>query len=64
VKWNFQKFLVNRKGKVVARFEPKFDPLEKKCTDAIEKALKEPAGKAKTGNSGAEKKGKKDKKGK
>lgn len=25
IKWNFTKFLVNRKGKVVARFEPTHD---------------------------------------
>ena len=26
IKWNFNKFLVNRKGEVIARFEPKKDP--------------------------------------
>ena len=26
IKWNFTKFLVDRKGNVVARFEPTVDP--------------------------------------
>ena len=42
IKWNFNKFLVNRKGEVIARFEPKKDAhwLEP-VVDAIEKALAE-----------------------
>ena len=44
VKWNFQKFLISRRGKVIGRFEPGLDPLDKKCTSAIEKALKAPKG--------------------
>jgi glutathione peroxidase len=42
IKWNFNKFLVNRKGEVIARFEPKkddhwFEPV----VPVIEKALAE-----------------------
>ncbi len=41
--WNFAKFLINRKGEVVDRFEPKTKPDDASVTAAIEKALKEPA---------------------
>lgn len=41
IKWNFQKFLVDRKGKVVARFEPADEPQGPKVSAAIEKALAE-----------------------
>jgi glutathione peroxidase len=37
--WNFAKFLVDRQGKIVARFEPKRDPLDEQVVSAIEKAL-------------------------
>lgn len=41
MKWNFQKFLVDRQGKVVGRFEPREDPLGDKVVKAVEKALAE-----------------------
>lgn len=41
IKWNFQKFLVNRRGEVVARFEPADDPMSPKVTEAVEKLLAE-----------------------
>jgi len=41
--WNFAKFLINRKGEVVDRFEPKTKPDEDSVVAAIEKALKEAA---------------------
>jgi glutathione peroxidase len=41
IKWNFQKFLVNRRGEVVARFEPADDPTSPKVTEAVEKLLAE-----------------------
>ena len=37
IKWNFTKFLVDREGNVVARFEPTVDM--KEVRDAVEKAL-------------------------
>jgi len=37
--WNFTKFLVGRDGKVVARFDSRTDPADRKVTEAIEKAL-------------------------
>lgn len=37
VKWNFTKFLVNRKGEVIGRFEPTVEPSAMK--EAIEAAL-------------------------
>ena len=37
--WNFAKFLVDRAGEVIARFEPKVDPLDQQVTSAIEAAL-------------------------
>jgi glutathione peroxidase len=39
IKWNFTKFLVDREGNVVARFEPETTPDSKDVTAAIEKAL-------------------------
>ncbi len=40
IKWNFTKFLVNREGKVVARFESPVTPQSAEITGAIEKALR------------------------
>jgi len=40
IKWNFTKFLVNRKGEVVARFESKVKPSDTKVASAIENLLK------------------------
>jgi len=37
--WNFEKFLVNREGKVIARFSPKTKPDSDEVVAAIEKAL-------------------------
>jgi glutathione peroxidase len=39
--WNFAKFLVDRKGEVIARFEPSARPESAEVTGAIEKALAE-----------------------
>ncbi|MDQ0754354.1 glutathione peroxidase [Arthrobacter sp. B3I4] len=39
VKWNFEKFLVNREGKVVARFAPTTEPDAPEVVEAIRKAL-------------------------
>ncbi len=39
ITWNFEKFLVNKKGEVVARFGPKVTPEDKKVTEAIEAEL-------------------------
>lgn len=43
IRWNFQKFLIDRAGQVVARFEPGDDPMGDKVVKAIEAALKEPS---------------------
>jgi glutathione peroxidase len=40
IKWNFTKFLVDRKGNVIARFEPAVKPDSPEVIAAIEKALK------------------------
>ncbi len=37
--WNFEKFLLNRKGEVVARFEPRLSPNDEKVIKAIEAEL-------------------------
>ncbi len=37
--WNFTKFLLNRKGEVVARFSSRTDPLDKKVIAKIEEVL-------------------------
>ncbi|HMQ11509.1 MAG TPA: glutathione peroxidase [Oligoflexia bacterium] len=41
VQWNFEKFLVNRKQEVVARFRSSVNPLDNEVIAAIEKALQE-----------------------
>jgi glutathione peroxidase len=41
IPWNFAKFLVNRKGEVIARFAPGDKPESEKVTRAIEAALTE-----------------------
>lgn len=40
ITWNFEKFLVGKDGKVIARFSPKTKPDDPKIAEAIEKALK------------------------
>jgi glutathione peroxidase len=40
IKWNFTKFLVDRNGNVVQRFEPAVTPDSKEVAEAIENALK------------------------
>jgi glutathione peroxidase len=37
--WNFEKFVVNKKGEVVGRFRPSLSPDDKSITDLIEKNL-------------------------
>lgn len=41
IKWNFTKFLVDRNGKVVERFEPAVTPDSPEVTSAVEKLLKQ-----------------------
>jgi len=40
VKWNFQKYLVGHRGKVIAMFGPREDPMGEKAVKAIDAALK------------------------
>ncbi len=40
ITWNFQKFLVNREGTVIARYAPRQKPLSPQIVDDIEKALR------------------------
>ncbi len=40
VRWNFEKFLISKKGKVVARFRTSINPESKKAIKAIESELK------------------------
>ncbi|MEO7110162.1 MAG: glutathione peroxidase [Polyangiaceae bacterium] len=39
IKWNFNKFLIDKNGKVIARFEPQVEPSAPEVTKAIEAAL-------------------------
>lgn len=39
IMWNFEKFLINRKGEVVGRFAPDFTPKDPAITAAIESEL-------------------------
>jgi len=41
IEWNFNKFLVDKNGKIVARFKSKDKPESEAVTSAIEKYLKE-----------------------
>jgi glutathione peroxidase len=41
IPWNFSKFLVNRKGEVIGRYQPGVKPESAAMTAAIEKALAE-----------------------
>jgi glutathione peroxidase len=41
IKWNFTKFLIDRNGKVVQRFEPAVTPDSQEVVSAIEKQLKQ-----------------------
>lgn len=40
VAWNFEKFLVNKKGMVVSRYSSKVDPMDAEITKAVENELK------------------------
>jgi glutathione peroxidase len=42
VEWNFQKYLVDRKGSVIAKFNPKVTPDAAPVIERIEKVLAEP----------------------
>ena len=39
VKWNFEKFLISKEGKIVARFRTKVEPTDEKVLAVIEKEL-------------------------
>ena len=39
IAWNFSKFLVDRSGRVSARFGPETDPMSSKLTGAVERLL-------------------------
>lgn len=39
IEWNFQKFLVNRQGEVIARYRPGLKPLSSQIVEDIEQAL-------------------------
>jgi glutathione peroxidase len=39
VLWNFEKFLIGRDGRVVARFSPEITPDDPQIVTAVEKAL-------------------------
>jgi glutathione peroxidase len=40
IQWNFTKFLVDRTGKVIQRFEPAVEPESKELVSAVESTLK------------------------
>ncbi len=40
ITWNFNKFLIDKNGKMIARFSSEMDPLDPQITKAIEAALK------------------------
>jgi glutathione peroxidase len=48
IKWNFNKFLIGRDGKILKRFEPRTTPDAAEVIKAVEAALAAPAGATKT----------------
>lgn len=40
IKWNFEKFLISKEGKIVNRFRTKVEPTSSEVTSAIERELK------------------------
>ena len=40
IKWNFSKFLIDKNGNIVARFDSKDTPESEKVVEAIEQAVK------------------------
>lgn len=42
VKWNFQKYLVDRRGKVIGKFMSAVEPMSKELTTAVETELNKP----------------------
>jgi glutathione peroxidase len=42
VQWNFEKFLVDGSGSVVARFRPKVEPDDPRLVDAVEAITSQP----------------------
>ena len=42
IRWNFDKFLINREGQVIARFAPRTKPNAKEVLKAIKDALEQP----------------------
>jgi len=40
ITWNFQKFLIDRKGQVIARYAPGQKPLSQSIVDDVERALR------------------------
>jgi glutathione peroxidase len=40
IQWNFTKFLVDRDGKIMQRFEPEVEPLSREIVAAVEAAVK------------------------
>jgi glutathione peroxidase len=40
VKWNFEKFLISKEGKIVSRYRSKVEPTNKELIAAIEGELK------------------------
>lgn len=45
ITWNFEKFLADKNGKIIARFSPKTTPNDLQMVNAIEKALANGSGK-------------------
>ncbi len=41
IKWNFEKFLVNRSGEIVARIRPQVEPEDPRVVEQLEKLLSE-----------------------
>jgi glutathione peroxidase len=40
ISWNFNKFLIDGEGRIIARFDSPVEPMAPQVTQAVEKALK------------------------
>jgi len=49
IAWNFQKYLVDREGQVIAKFDPRVSPDDEKLVAGVEQALAAPRPEKKTG---------------
>ena len=43
VRWNFNKFVIDKGGEIVARFDSKVEPLDERVLSAVDAAVNKPS---------------------